>query len=133
MSIIDHIHLRAADLEASRRFYRACLGALGITLDHDGPDHLAAGALYVDAADETPSRVHLAFAAADRASVERFHAEGLASGGRDNGGPGERDYGPGYYAAFLLDPDGNNVEAIHRGSATHPGPGVLEPGEGSGP
>lgn len=114
---IDHVHLRVADLEASRRFYRACLDALGVALDDDAGDHFAAGPLYVDPADGETSRVHLAFAAADRAAVDRFHAAGLAAGGRDNGAPGERDYHPGYYAAFLRDPDGNNVEAVHHGSA----------------
>lgn len=133
MSVIDYVHLRVADFDASRRFYRAALRALETAPDHDGPDHFAAGELYVDGADAGVSHVHLAFVAKDRDSVVRFHAEGLAAGGRDNGGPGERDYHPGYYAAFLLDPDGNNVEAVHHGSATHPGEGVLEPGEGSGP
>jgi len=57
--------------------------------------------------------MHVAFAAPDRAAVDRFHAEGLKTGGRDNGRPGLRaDYGPKYYAAFLIDPDGNNVEAV---------------------
>lgn len=63
----------------------------------------------------TPSRVHLAFQARDRAMVDAVYAAGLAAGGRDNGGPGERPYHPGYYAAFLLDPDGNNIEAVFHG------------------
>ncbi len=113
MIVIDHIHLRVADLEASRRFYRACLAALGEGFDADAPDHFAAGPLYADVGP--PSHVHFAFAAADRAAVDRFHAAGLAAGGRDNGGPGLRGYHPGYYGAFLLDPDGNNVEAVHHG------------------
>lgn len=132
--LIDHLHLRAADYPASRRFYKACLGALEIAPDHDGEDHLSAGPLYLDAADGPASHVHFAFAAPDRAAVDRFHAAGLAAGGRDNGGPGERDYHPGYYAAFLLDPDGNNVEAVvHARGGVHPGPDALEPGEGIGP
>jgi catechol 2,3-dioxygenase-like lactoylglutathione lyase family enzyme len=118
--LIDHLHLRVADLEASRQFYRACLHALGVVLDADGDDHFAAGELYVDRADGAASRVHFAFRAADRAAVDRFHTAGLAAGGRDNGAPGERSYHPGYYAAFLLDPDGNNVEAVHHGSAPRP-------------
>ena len=85
----------------------------------DEPDRFAIDELYVDAADGEPagqvSQVHLAFQAADRATVDRFHAAGLAAGGRDNGAPGERSYHPGYYAAFLLDPDGNNVEAVYHG------------------
>jgi catechol 2,3-dioxygenase-like lactoylglutathione lyase family enzyme len=62
--------------------------------------------------------VHLAFIADDRAAVQRFHAAALAAGGRDNGAPGERDYHPGYYAAFAHDPDGNNIEAVHHGMIT---------------
>ena len=61
------------------------------------------------------SRVHLAFQAQSREHVDAFHAAALAAGGRDNGGPGERSYHPGYYAAFVLDPDGNNIEAVHHG------------------
>jgi catechol 2,3-dioxygenase-like lactoylglutathione lyase family enzyme len=133
MALIDHIHLRAADYPASRRFYRACLQALGVEPDADTDDHLAAGVLYLDAAEGPASHVHLAFAAEDHAAVARFHAAGLAAGGRDNGRPGERDYHPGYFAAFLLDPDGNNVEAVYHGTPTHPGRDVLEPGAGIGP
>ncbi len=122
--LIDHVHPRAADLDASRRFYRACLGALGLGFDADAADHFAVDELYVDAADGPASRIHLAFQAADRATVERFHAAGLAAGGRDNGAPGERGYHPGYYAAFLLDPDGNNIEAVYHGPATRSAPWV---------
>ena len=118
--LIDHIQLRVGDLEASRRFYRACLDALGVVFTDDADDHFAVDELYVDAGRRPRHgrRVHLAFQAADRAAVDRFHAAGLAAGGRDNGAPGERAYHPGYYAAFLLDPDGNNVEAVHHGPAT---------------
>ena len=119
--LIDHVGLRVADLEASRRFYAACMQAIGIPFLIDEPDRFAIDELYVDAADGEPagqvSQVHLAFQAADRATVDRFHAAGLAAGGRDNGAPGERSYHPGYYAAFLLDPDGNNVEAVYHGPA----------------
>lgn len=113
--LIDHLHLRAADLEASRRFYRACLDALGLASVRDAPDHFEVDELYVDAADGAPSRVHLAFQAGSRGAVDRFFKAGLAAGGRDNGAPGERGYHPGYYGAFLLDPDGNNIEAVHHG------------------
>ncbi len=127
--LIDHLHLRTGDLEASRRFYRACLGALGITLSEDATNHFAADELYVDAADGAVSHVHLAFQAADRAAVDAFHAAGLAAGGRDNGAPGERSYHPGYYAAFLIDPDGNNIEAVHHGPSTRSAPWVeIMPG-----
>jgi catechol 2,3-dioxygenase-like lactoylglutathione lyase family enzyme len=69
----------------------------------------------VDAADGQVSRVHLAFRAADQQEVDRFYAAAVGAGGTDNGAPGFRDYHPGYYAAFVLDPDGNNIEAVfHR-------------------
>jgi catechol 2,3-dioxygenase-like lactoylglutathione lyase family enzyme len=114
--LFDHIHLRVSDVEASKRFYRAVLASLGL------PDVLVEGAgffhadeLYVDKADRYTSRVHLAFTAADREAVHAFHAAALRAGGRDNGAPGERSYHPGYYAAFVLDPDGNNIEAVFHG------------------
>ena len=114
--LIDHVHLRAADLEASRRFYTAVLEALGRgdALNHSDR-HFQADELWVDKADGPVSRVHLAFQAKDRESVHAFHAAALSSGGRDNGGPGERSYHPGYYAAFVFDPDGHNIEAVHHG------------------
>jgi catechol 2,3-dioxygenase-like lactoylglutathione lyase family enzyme len=113
--LIDHVHLRAADLEASKRFYKAVFDALGVP-SHDGGAHLWADEFWIDAGEQK-THVHLAFQAADRETVQRFHQAGLAAGGRDNGGPGEREYHPGYYAAFLWDPDGNNIEAVHHGPA----------------
>jgi catechol 2,3-dioxygenase-like lactoylglutathione lyase family enzyme len=113
--LIDHVHLRARDLEASKRFYKAILAVLGIPFVEDKA-HLQADELWIDAG-ETSSRVHLAFQTQDRATVDKAYAAGLAAGGRDNGAPGERDYHPGYYAGFLLDPDGNNIEAVHHGEA----------------
>lgn len=121
--LIDHLHLRATDLEASRRFYTAILGVLGIEIV-SAPTHFFADELWVDAG-ATPSRVHFAFQVADRAMVERWYAAGLAAGGRDNGAPGERPYHPGYYAAFLLDPDGNNVEAVYHGPGTRSADAVV--------
>ncbi len=125
--LIDHIHLRAADFAATARFYRAILGALGIPLSGDDDRHLACDELWIDASDQgaQASHVHLAFQAADREAVRRFHEAGLAAGGRDNGGPGERSYHPGYYAAFLLDPDGNNIEAVHHGPARRSAASVV--------
>ena len=117
--LLDHVHLRVADLDASRRFYAAVLEALGRALQSQDDAHFSSDELWVDAAGEDPvSHVHLAFQAADKGAVARFHAAGLAAGGRDHGGPGERSYHPGYYAAFLLDPDGNNVEAVWHGPAS---------------
>ena len=111
--MIDHLHLRSRDLAQSRKFYAAVLDVLGIPLI-DGGDHFFADELWVDIGD-TPSHVHFAFQSPDRATVDRWYTAGLAAGGRDNGKPGERPYHPGYYAAYLLDPDGNNVEAVYHG------------------
>jgi catechol 2,3-dioxygenase-like lactoylglutathione lyase family enzyme len=115
--LIDHVHLRVSDLETSRRFYRAVLQALGHDFTSESETHFACDELWVDGADGPVSRVHLAFQARDREAVHAFHAAALAYGGRDNGGPGERSYHPGYYAAFALDPDGHNIEAVHHGPA----------------
>ena len=118
--LIDHVHLRAHDLEATKRFYKAVLGALGIHAASESPKHIQFDELWIDAlgGDKgSETHVHLAFQAADREAVARFHAAGLAAGGRDNGKPDERSYHPGYYASFLLDPDGNNVEAVFHGPA----------------
>ena len=111
--LIDHVHLRARDLEATKRFYRAVLEVIGAPVVEDDR-HLNADELWIDAG-EPGTHVHLAFQAKDQEMVRRFHAAGLAAGGRDNGAPGERPYHPGYYAAFLWDPDGNNIEAVFHG------------------
>jgi catechol 2,3-dioxygenase-like lactoylglutathione lyase family enzyme len=115
--LIDHVHLRVADLEASRSFYRAVLRALGLDFSSESEEYFSTDELWVDLADGPVSRVHLAFQARDREAVHAFRAAALANGGRDNGGPGERSYHPGYYGAFALDPDGNNIEAVHHGPA----------------
>ena len=121
--MIDHVQLVVRDLAASRRFYSGVLEILGIRLGCEGPGYFWADELFVStpefkgAADELTGRCHLAFQAKDRATVDRFHAAGLACGGKDNGKPGERPYHPGYYAAFVLDPDGNNIEAVYHGPA----------------
>ena len=117
--LIDHVHLRVADLDRSRVFYRAVLAAIGLgDAIREGDGYFSADELWIDAADSPDgpfSRVHLAFRAADRAAVHAFHRAALAAGGRDNGAPGERHYHPRYYAAFAFDPDGNNVEAVFHG------------------
>jgi catechol 2,3-dioxygenase-like lactoylglutathione lyase family enzyme len=127
--LLDHVHLRVADVAASRRFYRAALEAIG-RLDAFGEDAHAfwADELYVDRADGPVSRVHLAFQARDEAQVRAFHVGAIAAGGRDNGAPGPRHYGPGYYAAFVLDPDGNNIEAVwHAPAPRSAGPAIDQP------
>jgi predicted lactoylglutathione lyase len=115
----DHIGLKVQDIGASVRFYTAALGALGHELaSHDasgaGLGPRGAPALWLYAAPGKQAvGVHVALRATSRVQVDRFHAEGLKAGGRDNGRPGLRtDYSPNYYAAFLFDPDGNNVEAV---------------------
>jgi catechol 2,3-dioxygenase-like lactoylglutathione lyase family enzyme len=112
---LDHVHLRVSDLEASKRFYLAVLGSLGRDVTIEGDGFFAADELFVSADEPLTSNLHLAFQAEDQDAVARFHEAALAAGGRDNGGPGERHYHPGYYAAYALDPDGNNIEAVFHG------------------
>jgi catechol 2,3-dioxygenase-like lactoylglutathione lyase family enzyme len=116
--LIDHVHLVVRDLAASKQFYAAVLGALGRTIEGEGEHYFYSDELFVSTADEhsgPPMRVHLGFQAADREAVDRFHSAGLAAGGRDHGAPGLRKYHAGYYAAFLIDPDGHNIEAVYHG------------------
>ena len=115
----DHIGLKVQDLEASVRFYSEALAPLGHELcsrDAGGASFGPKGApaLWLSAgAGATGTGTHVAFQAKDRGAVDGFHAQGLKGGGRDNGKPGLRaDYSPKYYDAFLIDPDGNNVEAV---------------------
>lgn len=121
--LIDHIQLVVADLAASKRFYVALLHELGLSIGGEGPDYFWVDELFVSepkspAAQGVPTgRVHLAFQSPDRETVHRAYEAALAAGGRPNGQPGERTYHPGYYAAFLLDPDGNNIEVVHHGPA----------------
>ncbi|MER8392339.1 VOC family protein [Mesorhizobium sp. M1340] len=121
--LIDHLQLVVRDLKASRRFYEAVLNVLGIPIGGAGEDYFWADELFISSPDSPAAlgkltgRHHLAFQAKDRAMVDAFYKAGLEAGGTDNGGPGERSYHPGYYAAFLLDPDGNNIEAVHHGPA----------------
>lgn len=121
--LLDHIQLVVRDLDASRRFYETTLAVLGVPIGGAEERYFWADELFVSAADSAAAqgvltgRHHLAFQAKDRATVDAWYAAGLAAGGRDNGAPGERAYHPGYYAAFLLDPDGNNIEAVFHGDA----------------
>lgn len=121
--LIDHVQLVVRDLEASRRFYAAIFEALNIPISGSAEDYFWADELFIssqdskDALGQLTGRHHLAFQARDPAMVEAFYQAALRSGGKDNGAPGERPYHPGYYAAFVLDPDGNNIEAVYHGEA----------------
>ncbi|QDH71853.1 VOC family protein [Marilutibacter alkalisoli] len=121
--LIDHVQLVVRDLDASRRFYEAVLDVLGVPVSGEGEGFFWADELVVSSADSEAAqgaltgRVHLAFQAKDEAMVRAFHAAALAAGGSDNGAPGLRPYHPTYYGAFVLDPDGNNIEAVYHGPA----------------
>ena len=123
--LLDHVHLRVRNLEASKTFYRAVLEAVGSGLTMEGDGFFSADELFVSDDGEPTSGLHLALQAADREAVHRFHEAALAAGGRDNGAPGERHYHPGYYGAYALDPDGNNVEAVHHGPARRSADSVV--------
>lgn len=114
---IDHVWLRTRDLAASRRFYSAVAPAVGIELARDEPERVrwsdGAGSFTFLPGEEPTRNVHLAFGVPDEAAVRRFHELATAAGCRSNGAPGERPlYHPGYHAAYVLDPDGHNVEAV---------------------
>ena len=122
--LIDHIQLVVADLDASRRFYEAVFKVLNIPVESNAPSHFWGDELFISTPDgpeavgKLTGRHHIAFQAPDRATVDKFYSAGLEGGGKDNGVPGERaNYHPGYYAAFLLDPEGNNIEAVYHGEA----------------
>lgn len=129
--LIDHIQLVVRDLPAARRFYTAIFESLNIPIGGSRDDCFWADELFVstaeskDAQGRLTGRHHLAFQAESRNVVDSFHQAALANGGKDNGSPGERaQYHPGYYAAFVLDPDGNNIEAVYHGAAKRSAPSV---------
>ncbi len=119
--MIDHISIGVRDVAKSKQFYDAALKPLGYRCLSKGEGSLGYGAeavaLWISAVDrpvppDMKSGLHFCFTAPDRRSVDAFHAAALKAGGRDNGKPGLRDdYGPGYYAAFVVDPDGYRLEA----------------------
>ena len=119
--MFDHVSIGVADIERSKKFYNAALKPLGFTLLSDGESSLGYGdkgvQLWLGATNkpvkaDLESGLHFCFSADDRAAVDAFHAAALKAGGKDNGKPGVRaDYGPKYYAAFVIDPDGYRIEA----------------------
>lgn len=127
--MIDHIGFPVSDLARSRAFYDRALAPLGIELLMEVTEEMTGGHgahlgygragkpfFWIGSGRPAGPGTHVAFAAPDRATVDTFHAAALAAGGQDNGAPGLRpEYHPGYYGAFVLDPDGNNVEAVHHG------------------
>jgi len=115
---IDHLWIRVADLAASTRFYEVVGPAAGFRVGRETGERTSfaciSGSFSVVAGGEPTEHLHLAFAATDNDTVDRFHRDATAAGYRDNGPPGERAvYHPGYYGAFVLDPDGNNVELVN--------------------
>lgn len=128
--LIDHIQLVVRDITAARRFYTAIFDVLNIPISGNGDDYFWADELFISTPDSESAqgaltgRHHLAFQAQSRDMVEAFYKAALSSGGKDNGAPGDRAYHPGYYAAFVLDPDGNNIEAVYHGEAKRSAPSV---------
>jgi len=121
--LIDHVQLVVRNLPAAQTFYAAIFDVLEIPMGGTGEGFFWADELFVSTADSKAAqgvltgRHHLAFQTRNRAMVDTFYKVALANGGKDNGAPGERPYHPGYYAAFVLDPDGNNIEAVYHGDA----------------
>ncbi|MCA8880179.1 MAG: VOC family protein [Rhodobacteraceae bacterium] len=126
--MIDHVGFPVSDFEAAKAFYGAVLKPLGYALVMEVTDEMTGGHgahagfgagkpdFWIGTGKPAATNVHVAFAAASRAEVDAFHAAGLAAGGRDNGAPGLRpEYHLDYYGAFVLDPDGNNIEAVCHG------------------
>jgi catechol 2,3-dioxygenase-like lactoylglutathione lyase family enzyme len=117
---VDHLWIRVASVEASKRFYETIARHARIRIDRDTPERVqflraegGAGSFSVLTGDHVTEDLHLAFPAPDDETVDAFHAAAIAAGYRDNGTPGERRvYHPGYYSAYVLDPDGNNVELV---------------------
>ncbi|HEV7276212.1 MAG TPA: VOC family protein [Devosiaceae bacterium] len=123
--VVDHVGLKVADFERALGFYREALATLGIDLLADftvGRDrHAGFGrgrpSFWISSGKTSRGDAHVAFTAASRAEVEAFHAVALSLGGRDNGPPGLRaHYHPDYFGAFVLDPDGHNIEAVYHGA-----------------
>ncbi len=126
--MIDHITIGVADFARSTAFYDKVLAPLGVTRLFDVPEENSDGVKVTGYGDDRPwfwlaeenattGLLHVAFQATSRADVDAFHEAAMSAGGADNGPPGLREqYHPGYYAAFVIDPDGHNIEAVHQSS-----------------
>ena len=118
--MIDHIGLRTTQFDVMSAFYEQALAPLGIKklMAYEGGAGFGRDApvLWIGVSSEPRSSIHLALSSSDRSGVRAFHAAALEAGAKDNGAPGPRDYAPNYYAAFVIDPDGNNVEAVCHGA-----------------
>ncbi|HEX3408564.1 MAG TPA: VOC family protein [Caulobacteraceae bacterium] len=123
--MLDHVSLAVSDTRKAKAFYDAALAPVGVTVMFAPPadaagnvSHVGYGSdgrpyFWIGQGELASGRAHVAFTAATRAAVDAFYAAGLAAGGRDNGAPGLRPhYHPNYYGAFVLDPDGHNIEAV---------------------
>ena len=115
---VDHVWIRVADVQASKRFYETIAPHARIRLGTDTPERVSfngdGGSFSVLGGDQITENLHMAFPASENEAVDAFHKAALEAGYRDNGGPGERpEYHAGYYAAFVLDPDGNNIELVN--------------------
>jgi predicted lactoylglutathione lyase len=116
-TLVDHLWLRTTSVQEAKRFYETIAPVVGIRLAHDAPDRVrftdGVGSFSFVHGDQPTENVHLAFGVGGRTAVDDFHRVAISAGGADNGAPGERpQYHPGYYSAFVLDPDGHNVEAV---------------------
>jgi catechol 2,3-dioxygenase-like lactoylglutathione lyase family enzyme len=111
---VDHLDVHATRYSESVRFYEVVLAPLGIPKLYERESEACFTHVNIVGRQPATVNLHLCFYARSKAEVDAFHAAGVAAGFRSNGTPGYRDYGPGYYAAYLLDPDGNNVEALCR-------------------
>jgi catechol 2,3-dioxygenase-like lactoylglutathione lyase family enzyme len=114
LRVFDHVEVSATDFPESVRFYETVLAALGIPRFDEADDVISFANFSVVDRRPPTQNLHVCFYAREKAHVDAFHRAGVEAGFRSNGEPGYRDYGPGYFAAFLLDPDGNNVEALYR-------------------
>jgi len=119
--VFDHVSIGVSDLDASKKFYLEALAPLGVGVVMEFPEAVGLGQgrepwFWLGKGDRAPTPIHLAFAAANRRQVDEFYRAALAAGAKDNGPPGFRPhYHPNYYAAFVIGPDGHNVEAVcHR-------------------